>query len=61
MIRSTLAAALLLLTTSLHAAEFDAKAAERFANLAQACVHKEYPNKIAHSLNSDRTWRRRGR
>ena len=35
------------------AAEFDAKAAERFAKLALACVHKEYPNKIAHVLNSD--------
>jgi Protein of unknown function (DUF2891) len=46
-------AALLFLTTSLHAADFDARAAERFANLALACVHKEYPNKIAHSLNSD--------
>jgi len=33
--------------------EFDAKAAERFATLALACVHKEYPNKIAHVLNSD--------
>jgi Protein of unknown function (DUF2891) len=32
---------------------FDAKAAERFAKLALACVHKEYPNKIAHVLNSD--------
>jgi Protein of unknown function (DUF2891) len=31
----------------------DAKTAERFANLALACVHKEYPNKIAHLLNSD--------
>jgi hypothetical protein len=37
----------------LHAAEFDAKAAERFANLALACVHKEYPNKISHNLNGD--------
>src|ERR1700686_3987430 len=36
------------------AAQFDARAAERFANLALACVHKEYPNKIAHSLNSDK-------
>ena len=35
------------------ATEFDARAAERFANLALACVHKEYPNKISHSLNSD--------
>jgi hypothetical protein len=33
--------------------EFDAKAAERFAKLALACVHKEYPNKISHVLNSD--------
>ena len=32
---------------------FDAKAAGRFANLALACVHKEYPNKISHVLNSD--------
>src|SRR3954447_21837589 len=44
--------ALLLLATSLDA-DFDARAAERFANLALACVHKEYPNKIAHNLNSD--------
>jgi hypothetical protein len=33
--------------------KFDAKAAERFAKLALACVHKEYPNKISHVLNSD--------
>ena len=32
---------------------FDQKAAERFANLALACVGKEYPNKISHLLNSD--------
>src|SRR2546423_9875986 len=32
---------------------FDEKAAERFANLALACVGKEYPNKISHLLNSD--------
>ena len=32
---------------------FDVKAAERFANLALACVHKEYPNHISHALNSD--------
>src|ERR1022692_2446522 len=53
----------LLLVLSLHAsrmsaqtidtAAFDAAAAERFANLALACVHKEYPNKLSHSLNSD--------
>lgn len=33
--------------------QFDVKAAEQFANLALACVHKEYPNKISHTLNSD--------
>jgi hypothetical protein len=32
---------------------FDAKAAERFAKLALACVEKEYPNHISHVLNSD--------
>lgn len=32
---------------------FDIKTAERFANLALACVHKEYPNKISHTLISD--------
>lgn len=29
------------------------KDVERFANLALACVHREYPNKIAHILTSD--------
>ncbi len=33
--------------------DFSAEAAERFAALALACVHKEYPNKIAHVLNGD--------
>jgi hypothetical protein len=32
---------------------FDQTQAARFARLALDCVHKEYPNKIAHSLNSD--------
>jgi hypothetical protein len=31
----------------------DLASAQRFARLALACVHKEYPNKIAHSMNSD--------
>src|SRR5438552_9579381 len=31
----------------------DAARAERFARLALACVHREYPNKIAHALNGD--------
>src|SRR5881392_866228 len=34
-------------------ADFDVHAAERFAKLALACVGKEYPNKISHTLNSD--------
>lgn len=34
-------------------AVFDVAAATRFATLALDCVHKEYPNKIAHVLNSD--------
>lgn len=33
--------------------EFDEVQAARFARLALDCLHKEYPNKIAHSLNSD--------
>src|SRR5436853_5338193 len=44
---------ILALAAPLHAAELDANAAERFANLALACVHKEYPNKISHSMNGD--------
>src|SRR5258708_33255045 len=35
------------------AATFDINAAERFANLALSCVHKEYPNKVNHTLNSE--------
>jgi hypothetical protein len=31
----------------------DAAQAERFARLALACVHREYPNKIAHTLSGD--------
>ena len=34
-------------------ADFDQAQAARFAALALDCVHKPYPNKIAHSLNSD--------
>jgi hypothetical protein len=34
-------------------AEFDVASAERFANLALDCIHREYPNKIAHVLQSD--------
>ena len=46
-----------LLTTQAMAStadpQFDGKAAERFANLALACVHKEYPNHISHTMNGD--------
>jgi len=35
------------------AGQFDINTAQRFANLALACVHKEYPNHISHTLNSD--------
>jgi Protein of unknown function (DUF2891) len=34
-------------------APLDASAAGRFARLALACVHREYPNKIAHVLEGD--------
>jgi hypothetical protein len=34
-------------------ARVDAAAASRFAALALDCVHKEYPNKIAHVLSGD--------
>lgn len=50
---AALAILLTLASLPLHAASFDEKAAERFANLALACVHKEYPNKLSHNLNSD--------
>ena len=33
--------------------EVDEALARRFAELALACVHREYPNKIAHVLNGD--------
>jgi hypothetical protein len=35
------------------ASDFDQPDAARFARMALDCVHKEYPNKIAHALNSD--------
>ena len=33
--------------------DVDAASAARFADLALACVHQEYPNKIAHVLSGD--------
>jgi hypothetical protein len=36
-----------------NATSFDVAKAQRFAELALDCVHREYPNKIGHVLNSD--------
>ena len=33
--------------------QFDVHVAERFASLALACVHKEYPNHVSHTMNGD--------
>jgi len=56
MLRTILATAIAVLSVS-HATAgevmFDATAAERFASLALECVHRPYPNKIAHVLQSD--------
>jgi len=49
MLAQTLLPALLAATP----AAVDAALAERFARLALACVHQEYPNKIAHVMSSD--------
>ena len=46
----------LALSASLHdakAADLDEAAASRFAALALACAHQEYPNKISHVLQGD--------
>jgi hypothetical protein len=55
-VRRVPAAALLAassLATAAPPAAFDERSAGRFADLALACVAKEYPNKIAHTLESD--------
>jgi Protein of unknown function (DUF2891) len=39
--------------TAQNTGEFDIEAAQRFASLALACVHKDYPNHLSHTLNSD--------
>lgn len=46
------AAALVNLTLPAGAADVSAEQAARFAALALTCVHQEYPNKIAHVLQS---------
>ena len=40
-------------TAIAHAAPLDTVMAARFAELALACVHRPYPNKVAHVLESD--------
>lgn len=44
---------LMALSTTGSGAPMDAALAARMARLALECVHREYPNKIAHVLNSD--------
>ena len=55
--KSLVCACLVLFPLAIMAEEtspaFDAKAAQRFADLALGCVAKEYPNKLSHLLNSD--------
>jgi hypothetical protein len=51
--KNSLVLALIFAATAMSAPDFDQQQAARFAALALDCVHKEYPNKIAHSLNSD--------
>ena len=48
-----LASALLPLVLAAPPAPVDPALAGRFARLALACVHQEYPNKIAHVMSSD--------
>ncbi len=48
-----LALALLATPRATSGVEFDVAAATRFARLALECVQKEYPNKLAHSLESN--------
>src|SRR5262249_35825159 len=46
-------AAVILPTADPPAGKVDESAATRFAHLALTCLHKEYPNKIAHVMVSD--------
>jgi len=50
---TALATALLLCPAPAVGQDLDPAVAARFADLALACVHQEYPNKIAHVLASD--------
>jgi hypothetical protein len=44
---------LVLAAPAVDPGSLDPSTAGRFADLALACVHKEYPNKVAHVLNGD--------
>jgi len=48
-----LALSFLLFARAAPAATLSAETAARLANLALACVHQEYPNKISHVMDSD--------
>ncbi len=50
---AALALSLLAAPAPARAQELDPAVAGRFADMALACVHREYPNKIAHVLASD--------
>src|SRR5579864_1673911 len=52
-VRSLLLLLIIIPAAAENDAQFDSQAAERFANLALGSVHKEYPNHISHTLNSD--------
>ncbi|HEX9730803.1 MAG TPA: DUF2891 family protein, partial [Thermoanaerobaculia bacterium] len=50
---SAIALCATVLAAPADAQTLDAAFAERFGALALDCVHREYPNKIAHVLSSD--------
>src|ERR1017187_9512883 len=49
----SIVAGLILCGGLMGASDFDDAQASGLARLALDCVHKEYPNKIGHSMNSD--------
>ena len=40
-------------TPSAETSVLESKSVERFAELALACIHQEYPNKISHTMSGD--------
>src|ERR1700676_72288 len=53
MIARILTTCILLAASHAMAEELNPQTAEHLANLALACINREYPNKIAQVLNSD--------